>query len=140
MKSCRTITILLLLLAGLLLARNAQAEVWHRTTRVSINEPIDIPGMVLLPGTYTFTVFNPGTHIVQIWNADETHLYTSIVTIPDYRAQPTEHTVLQLNETSKDAPPELRAWFYPGDNTGHEFVYPARQAEQKTLDHNKRQP
>jgi hypothetical protein len=110
-------------LTGLLLAPTTHADEWKQTTRVTINEPIEVPGRVLTPGTYTFKLFDPGRHMVQIWNADQTHLYANIMTVPDYRPRPTGHTVLQLKETSKGAPPELRAWFYPGDTMGHEFVY-----------------
>jgi len=81
--------------------------------------------MVLSPGTYTFKLLNSSNRdMVEIWNADMTHLFTTVDAIPDYRMQPSGHSVFQLVKTAKNAPPELHAWFYPGDTLGEEFVYP----------------
>jgi len=147
MKSYRMIAMVFAVaLTGLMLAPRARADEWNKTTRVTIKKvAIEVPGRVLPPGTYTFKLFDsPGDrNIVQIWNADQTHLYASILTVPDYRTQPTGHSVLELKETSKNAPPELRTWFYPGDQEGQEFVYPnshpaaekARAARAKPVAH-----
>ena len=69
-------------------------------------------------------------HIVQIFNADETHLETTILAIPNYRLQPTGKTVFTFWETPPGQPKALRAWFYPGDNFGQEFAYPKSAATQ----------
>jgi hypothetical protein len=36
--------------------------------------------------------------------------------------------VLQFNPTDSQAPPAIKAWFYPGSRYGHEFIYPEEQA------------
>ena len=69
-------------------------------------------------------------HIVQIFNADETQLQTTILAIPNYRIQPTGKTVFSFWETPPGQPKALRAWFYPGDNFGQEFAYPKSAAVQ----------
>ena len=43
---------------------------------------------------------------------------------------PTGDTVMKFSERPGDAPDALRAWFYPGDNFGQEFVYPKVRAIQ----------
>jgi len=35
-----------------------------------------------------------------------------------------DRAILQLEEQPSGQPEALKAWFYPGDNTGIEFVYP----------------
>jgi hypothetical protein len=35
-----------------------------------------------------------------------------------------DKAILQLEERPSGQPEALKAWFYPGDNTGIEFVYP----------------
>jgi len=67
---------------------------------------------------------------VQIFNAEETHLYTTILAIPNYRIQPTGKTVFTFWETPPGQAKALRAWFYPGDNYGQEFAYPKSAAAQ----------
>ena len=44
--------------------------------------------------------------------------------VPNLRLRPTSKTVFQFWETPAGQPKALRAWFYPGDNFGQEFVYP----------------
>ena len=48
----------------------------------------------------------------------------TLLAIPDYRLKPTGKTVITFSERPAASPEALRAWFYPGDNYGHEFVYP----------------
>lgn len=75
---------------------------------------------------YTFLLLdsNSDLNIVQIFNKQQTHLFATIVTGPDYRLQPTGRTVITFAETSAGNPLALRAWFYPGDPYGQQFVYP----------------
>jgi hypothetical protein len=35
---------------------------------------------------------------------------------------------MKFEERPSDQPEALQAWFYPGENYGHEFVYPATRA------------
>jgi hypothetical protein len=67
-------------------------------------------------------------HIVQIFNADGSHLIATVLAINDYRLKPTGDTVVKFAERSGDNPEALKAWFYPGDNFGQEFVYPKQRA------------
>lgn len=69
-------------------------------------------------------------NIVQVWNADRTQVLATILTVPDQRLTPSRHTVIKFAERPSDAPEALRAWFYPGDKFGHEFVYPESEARQ----------
>ena len=86
--------------------------------------------MVLPAGKYVFKLADSQAdrHIVQIFNAKENHLYATILAIPDYRLQPTGKTVVTFEERAANAPEAVRAWFYPGDNFGNEFVYPKVKA------------
>jgi hypothetical protein len=67
-------------------------------------------------------------NVVQIFNEDESHLYATILAIPNYRLQATDKTVMPFAERRAGAPQAIRAWFYPGDNFGQEFVYPKVRA------------
>jgi hypothetical protein len=61
---------------------------------------------------------------VQVFNAAENHVYATILAIPNYRLTPTADTVLRFQERPRNAPEAIRAWFYPADSFGQEFVYP----------------
>jgi len=119
-------------LLGIALAPAALAGEWDKLTYLTVNESIQVPNKVLPPGKYAMRLLDsPGDrHVVQIFNADQTHLETTILAIPNYRLQPTGKTVFTFWETPPGQPKALRAWFYPGDNFGQEFAYPKSAATQ----------
>jgi hypothetical protein len=121
----------LALLVGMFL-NPARADQWNKKTILTFSQPIEVPGKVLPAGTYTFKLLDSNSyrHIVQIWNADGTELITTILAIPNYQLEPKEETVIKFHERPGDSPEALRAWFYPGDNFGQEFVYPKTRAIQ----------
>jgi hypothetical protein len=125
------VVITLTLLVGMF-ANPAQADRWNKRTILTFSQPIEVPGKVLPAGTYTFKLLDSTSyrHIVQIWNEDGTQLITTIIAIPNYRLEPTEETVIKFHERPGDSPEALRAWFYPGDESGQEFVYPKTRAIQ----------
>src|SRR5580658_5543597 len=119
-------------LLGIAFAPGARADEWNKLTTMTVNEPIQVPNQVLPAGTYVIKLLDSQSdrHIVQIFNADQSHLFTTILAIPNYRIQPTGKTVFTFWETPPGQPKALRAWFYPGDNFGQEFAYPKSAAVQ----------
>src|SRR5271154_4284628 len=117
-------------LATMSLTPTVRADEWDKLTEITINEPIQVPNMVLPPGKYAMKLLDSPSdrHIVQIFNADRTHLITTILAMPNYRLEPSGKTVLSFWETPPGQPKALRAWFYPGDNFGQEFAYPKSAA------------
>src|SRR3954463_5055629 len=109
------------------------AEPWNRKTKVTFSAPVEVPGVgaqVLPAGTYVFKILDSlsDRHIVQIFNAKEDHLYTTILAIPNYRLKATDKTVVTFKERAAGEPQAIRAWFYPGRQWGEEFVYPKAKA------------
>lgn len=137
MKLLNSVTILTsLVLVGAWLAPNAQAAEWNKKTVITFSGPVEIPGVhaagwgVLPAGTYVFKILDSQSdrHIVQIFNKEETTIYATILAIPNYRLKATDKTVMTFTERPAGQPEALRAWFYPGRNSGEEFVYPKRRA------------
>jgi hypothetical protein len=122
----------LLALFGTLITPNIRADEQNKKTVMTFSQPIEIPGQILPAGTYTFKLLDSlsDRHIVQIWDADGTHLITTVLAINNVRLRPTGKTVVKFAERSGDNPEALKAWFYPGDNFGQEFVYPRQRATQ----------
>ena len=137
MKLIRALLIVLCVLGvcALLLPAAAIADERNNQTTVTFSAPVEVPGVgaqVLPAGTYLFKLMDSlsDRNIVQIFNEDGTHLYTTILAIPNYRLRSTDKTVITFREKSEDSPEALRAWFYPGANWGQEFVYPKPRAIQ----------
>jgi hypothetical protein len=126
MKSIRTLAILAAVCALALVSSGAWAQPeWTEETKITFSTPVQVPGMVLPPGTYTFRLANPdsGRNIVEIFDAPGRRLITSKVVIPKQRLEPTGDLFLELAESSDGAPSALVSYFYPGKTSGHEFVY-----------------
>ena len=131
-----TTTVFGLVLMGAGFSPAANADEWNRKTTMTFSGPVEIPGVhlkgwgVLPAGTYVFKILDSQSdrHIVQIFNADETQCYATILAIPNYRLRATDKTVVTFRERPAGQPEALRAWFYPGRNWGEEFVYPKAKA------------
>lgn len=107
-----------------------RADEWSKKTIMTFSQPVEIPGQVLPAGTYTFKLLDSPSdrHVVQIFDADGMHIIATVLAINNYRLRPTGETVVKFSERAGDAPDALKAWFYPGDNFGQEFVYPKPRA------------
>jgi LPXTG-motif cell wall-anchored protein len=109
------------------------SQLFDKKTTITINQPMEIPGtpaIVLPPGTYVLKLLSSASSrsIVQFFNADETKLYSTVIGIPDYRLQTPEKAEISFYETEPGRAHPIRAWFYPGDNYGVEFVYSKARA------------
>ena len=106
----------------------ASADDYNKKTVVTFSAPVEVPGVdaqVLPAGTYVFKLLDSlsDRHIVQIFNKDENHIFTTILAIPNYRLKATGKTVMTFKERAAGEPEAIRAWFYPGRHWGEEFVY-----------------
>jgi hypothetical protein len=134
-------TVLCLTVVCLLAMPKAQADARDRKTVVTFSGPVEVPGSgaQLLPaGTYVFKAMDSPSdrHIIQIFNQDESHLYTTILAIPNYRLKATNKTVITFRERPAGEPEALKAWFYPGREWGDQFVYDRPRAIQLATETN----
>jgi hypothetical protein len=117
-----------LMLLGIFSVPKSRADESDKKTIVTVNQPIQVPGKVLPAGTYVFKLLDSNDRtLVAIFNADETQLITMVQGIPDSRMQTSDDTILHLEERPSGQPEALKAWFYPGDDSGVEFVYPTEK-------------
>jgi hypothetical protein len=99
----------------MMLSSAASAQSWNKRTVVTFSGPVEIPGVgaqVLPAGTYVFRLLDSQSdrHIVQVFNKDETHIYATILAIPNWRLQPTDKTVMTFAERATGKPQAVRAW------------------------------
>lgn len=133
MKNSRFAIVFCVLALVLAVGFSAKADQFDKLTYITFSQPVELPGNVILqPGTYAFTVLRnfPDRHVVQVFDKDRTHLYATILAIPNYRVKATDKTVVKFSETAAGAPNAVKEWFYPGNANGQEFVYPKKRAEE----------
>lgn len=98
-------------------------------TYLTFSGPVELPGMTLPAGTYTFKLADtPGRNVVQVLSQDEQTLHGQFLFVQANRTEPTGETVVTFRETAEGATPAVQYWYYPGEAIGKEFVYPKDQA------------
>src|SRR4051794_25535447 len=126
------VALVIISLSGLGMRFRAAADPAERKVIATFNTPVEIPGKALPAGTYVFKVLDDtGTRdIVQVFDKDEKQLLATLVGIPNYRENPPDKPIVNFEERRSDAPPAIKAVYFPGDTYGLEFVYPQDRATQ----------
>jgi len=131
MKKIKAALVFCFAALALFAATPARADNFDKLTYLTFSKTVELPGNVTLPpGEYAFTVMTTMgyRHIVQVFNKDRTHLYATILAIPNYHPKVSEKTVITFAESASGAPNAIKEWFYPGQSYGQEFVYPKNRA------------
>ena len=119
----------LAILAGLAPA-TASAQPADKRTYFTFSGPVDMPGVALPAGRYVFRLANPDTsrNVVQVTSADGKRVFGMFHSFPSERVTPANDSEIRFMEASAGAPPAVKTWWYPGERTGYEFIYPKQQA------------
>jgi hypothetical protein len=112
------------------LAPAAHADEWTKLTYFTFSAPVEMPGMVLPAGSYKFELADPDAtrRVVRISEKEGGKIHGIFLSIPDQKLEPSDKPIVMFKETPAGAPEAVKAWFYPGETTGYEFVYPHDQA------------
>ena len=132
----RSFATIALLLAFSIVLPGARADQANQAIKVTFDQPVQIPGRVLPAGTYWFILPQDVTqhYLVRIFSSDRTMLYATLFTTNAERSEPTDHTAFTFAGRGAVQPEALLTWFYPGDTTGHEFVYPKQVSKELAKD------
>jgi len=127
MKKIRLLAVAITCAATMLvLAPSMNASAWDKRTTVTFSGAVEVPGTVLQPGRYVMKLVDSPAdrHIVQFSNERENHVFATVLAIPAWRETPADKTILTFYEAPVGEPQAMKSWYYPGDNSGQEFVYP----------------
>jgi hypothetical protein len=114
----------------------AHADEDNQLTKLSFSQAVQVPGRILPAGTYEFVLASGPSNrdMVRIFNADGTELVATIQTIPTERAREANGASITLAQRPDGQPDALVTWFYPGLDTGHEFIYSKQVETELTQD------
>ena len=114
---------LALSLMGGVLAPAVKADEWNKKTNITINQPIKVQDTVLPAGSYVIKLLDSPSdrYIVQIFNAEENHLITTVFAVPVLKSHAPDSSEFKFYESESGQPAALHTWFYPGESTGYEF-------------------
>lgn len=116
------------LLAGLT-AGTAVAQPFDKRTYFTFSGPVAIPGVTLPAGKYLFRIVDTSSRdVIQVLSADGRQPYAMFfgrrAERPDFAPDPE----VRFMETAAGMPAAIQTWWYPGERSGYEFVYPKEQA------------
>jgi len=134
--SCKWIAVVFsLLLFGVTLVPSASADEGNEKMIVNVEKgAVEVPGRVLGPGRYDLQFTNLEHNVLEIRDANGREAVGFFEVIPVWRANPTDNVTIQLSEPSRNSIARVTEFFYPGVNTGYEFLYP--QASTTIVAHN----
>ncbi len=98
-------------------------------TFLTFSNSVELPGMTLPAGTYTFKLADTQSrNVVQVLSQDEKQIHGQFLFVPAERPQVTGETVITFRETREGTTPAVQYWYYPGEKIGKEFIYAKDQA------------
>ena len=107
---------------------SAQTDTRDRTF-LTFSGPVEMPGVRLDAGTYVFKLADtPSRNVVQVWDREEKKMIGHWLFVQADRPEVSNDTVVMFRETAAGQTPAVQYWYYPGERTGKEFVYPKDQA------------
>jgi hypothetical protein len=123
-------------LMALPLTAGAQTGPRNQDTYFTFSQAVELPGTTLPAGRYFFQLMDSDSnrHIVKVMSEDKSKLHTTLLAIPYYtNDRPPDEPQVRFMETPTaagggQAANAIKIWFYPGNRTGHEFIYPRSQA------------
>lgn len=132
MKRVKLMATALALAVCAVMAGGVAAQQTNTTERtiLTFSSAVELPGVMLQPGTYVFKLAdNQSRNVVQVWNEDETNMLGHWVFVQAERPRVTDETVVMFSENREGATPAVQYWYFPGEKVGKEFIYPDDQAE-----------
>ena len=127
MKHLKTLLLIgcFLFLGVTLMTPKALAGESNQKTVLNFEQPVQLPGVVLPAGTYIFKLVSLTTDrdVVQVLSPDETKVFATIMTVPSFKENATEDTLVVFEERSAGEPQAIKEWFFPDRRYGHEFIY-----------------
>ena len=103
---------------------DAASTVATRTTHLTFNGPVGLPGVSLGTGTYTFLVIESHPDIVRVQSHDGSAVFfTGFVNAPRPAGLRPDRAVT-FAESPRGVPQRIDTWYPTGTSTGRQFIYP----------------
>jgi LPXTG-motif cell wall-anchored protein len=116
---------------SIFMTKPAMADETNKRIEFQFSQPVQIPGHVLTPGKYVFELMDgpDDRNTVEVFKDSNGRdsLVAILFAIPDYTSNVPDKPTIHFEERSPGSPEAIESWYYPGDDTGWEFIYPKGQ-------------
>jgi hypothetical protein len=122
------VTVLGVMALGFLTMVSTRADTnVNKTTYLTFNRPVSLPGVTLGSGTYIFELPD-ATHVsdvVRVLSRDRSIVYFTAFTIPVQRpVGMSANRPITFAEARPDVPQPIAVWWPQDESTGRQFIYP----------------
>jgi hypothetical protein len=113
-------------------SQQANAQQPSNASELSVDEPVDVGGTILQPGTYRIEVakLDENRDMLQVKSVDRMKLYTTTLSIPHatIAGEVMPETRFVYYPATAGLPKVLRTWYEEGRSSGHDIVYSRARA------------
>lgn len=116
--------------AALSISTLAGADETSKLTKFTFSKPVQLPGKTLPAGTYRFELADPQEtrRVIKVSSEDGSKQLAMLLTVPNTMRDAAKDPMVTFGETAASDPVAVKAWVYPGERTGYEFIYPHNEA------------
>jgi hypothetical protein len=108
----------------------AQETNTQEITYLTFSNTVELPGVSLPAGTYTFRLADtPSRNVVQVLDRDQKKVMGQWLFVQAERPDAAKDTMIMFKENREGATPAVQYWFFPGERIGKEFIYSKDQAQ-----------
>ena len=99
-------------------------------TYFTFSAPVTLPGITLPAGKYLFRLADQSTSrkVINVLTGDGEKSLAMLTSIPSRLNKAPNDPEVRFMEASGNVPSPIKTWWYPGNATGYEFIYPRKQA------------
>jgi hypothetical protein len=107
-----------------------RADETNKLTYFTFSQPVQLPGKTLPAGKYRFELADPqeSRRVVKVSNEDGSKQLAMLQTMQMQLRDPAKDPVVAFGEAPASEPLAVKAFVYPGESLGFEFIYPHDEA------------
>ena len=108
----------------------AGADETTKLTTFTFSKAVQLPGVTLQPGKYRFELADPqdSRRVIKVSNENGSKQLAMLQTVQNTLRDPAKDPIVLFGEVPASEPDAVKAWVYPGETIGYEFIYPHDQA------------
>ena len=119
-----------LILAVACVSMPVKADENNKLTYLTFSKPTQLPGVTLPAGRYRFELADTveSRRVIKVASDDGKKQLAMLLTIPNQLPEPAKDPVVLFAEVPQGQAEAVKAWVYPGESIGYEFIYPHDEA------------
>src|SRR3954469_17047296 len=106
-------------------ATPARADETDKLTYLTFSKPVQLPGVSLPAGRYRLQLADTqeSRRVIKVQSEDGKKQLAMLLTVQNQLRDIPKDRLVLFTETAQGQPDAVKAWNYPGERIGYEFIY-----------------